>query len=290
MLFPGKENTCAIIVTYEPSDSVCRLLIALQDQLPSVILVDNNSSEGNLSKLSPFTDSSSVELHKNNENIGLGAALNQAVSLAISRGFKWVVMLDQDTSIHEDFFESLIGIYTLSEGEYPLIGCNYRDISKKKNFIEPDNFKKSFIERRTVITSGTLMRLDLFISIGCFRADYFIDSIDHEYCLRARSAGFSVAISTKVLMSHTIGSTESKKCRWLAFDHPPIRKYYMVRNTLGTVREYLIREPLWAIRQIFRLLVEFLSILLFECNKKAKILAFCKGVIDAISNRMGSLD
>ncbi len=131
------------------------------------------------------------------------------------------------------------------------------------------------------------MRLDLFKSIGSFREDYFIDSVDHEYCLRARSNNFSVVISCENLMSHSIGTSASRSSRFQAFEHPPIRKYYIARNTLVTLKDYFTREPAWAMRQLLRLAIELASIILFERDKKNKTYAVVRGIRDGIKNKMG---
>lgn len=285
---PTASNTCAVVVTYFPDDSVVSRLQRIQQQLPSIIIVDNASSEHCLLTLEEFATSPTVELLRNNENEGIARALNQAGSQARDAGFLWILTFDQDTFVNDDLFETLAAVYTSAEGRSPLIGSNYWDTSKQKPFLKcRTRSDKSFVERRTVITSGTLVRLDLIECIGGFREDYFIDSVDHEYCLRARAEGFQVIMSCRVLMSHSIGRGGSRWSRMLAFDHPPLRKYYMARNTLVTLKCYFGREPAWAVRQLLRLAIEFLSIVLFERDKRNKVYAFYRGILDALTHKMG---
>ncbi len=287
-LVPSATNTCAVVITYFPDDDISSRLLRIQQQLPSIIIIDNASSKHCLSILRNFSVSPKIELLENYNNEGIGKALNQAVSLARESGFLWMLTLDQDTLVHEDMFDTLVAVYRSSGCRSPLIGSNYWDVSREKQFLKCDSrTDKEFVERRTVITSGTLMRLDLFKCIGGFREDYFIDSIDHEYCLRVRANGFQVIMSCKKLMSHSIGRRGSRKSRLLAFDHPPVRKYYMARNTLVTLKCYFRREPVWAVRQLTRLIVEFLSIVIIEGDKRNKGNAFGRGILDAIRNKMG---
>jgi rhamnosyltransferase len=287
---PSATNTCAVIVTYFPDDGIISRLKRIQDQLPMMIIVDNASSKHCMLALENFASSNTVTLLRNDKNEGIGKALNQAASYAEDRGFLWIVTFDQDTIANADLFETLATIYTSSDYQVPLIGSNYWNTSKNKQFLEcRPQTNKDYLERRTIITSGTLLRLNLIESIGNFREDYFIDSIDHEYCLRARAHGFKVIISCKTLMSHAIGSEGSHWMHLLAFDHPPIRKYYMFRNTLVTIKTYFWREPRWVVRQLLRLLVEFLSISFFERDKLNKGYALCRGTIDAARNKMGSV-
>lgn len=277
-----------MVITYFPDDDIISRLVRIQQQLPSIIIIDNASSEHCLSKLETFSVEQKIRLVENNKNEGIAKALNQAASLAIESGFSWILTLDQDTIVQEYMFDELAAIYKSSSCRSPLIGSNYWDALRNKQFIEcSSQTDYSFIEQRTLITSGTLMRLDLFASIGGFREDYFIDSVDHEYCLRVRANNFPVLISCKNLMSHSIGISGSRASRFQAFEHPPIRKYYIARNTLITLKDYFTREPAWAIRQLLRLTVEFASILLFERDKKNKSYAFMRGIIDGLRNKMG---
>jgi len=290
-LVPLVTNTCAVVVTYFPDAGTISNIVQVQKQLASIIIVDNTPKGSNLPALSKFSSVPAVDLIKNDRNEGLGKALNQAAALAIESGFLWMLTLDQDTVVHDDMFVTLAEIYESNVCNPPIIGSNYTDVSKNKQFFKcSSQANNEFIERRTVITSGTLMRLDLFKRIGGFKEDYFIDSIDHEYCLRARASGYKVVMSCKNLMSHSIGHQNSRGSRILAFDHPPIRKYYMARNTLVTVKRYFFREPRWAICQLVRLFVEFFSIVLVEGEKREKGKAFCRGVIDGIKNNMGEMN
>ncbi len=285
---PTRENTCAAIITYFPDDGIISRLRRIQKQIPSLIIIDNASNKNCISVLKDFSTSPKVELLLNNENEGIGKALNQAAYLAQESGFSWVLTLDQDTIVQEHMFSELSAIYKSSNYSLPLIGSNYWDETRNRQFIEcPSQADHFFIEQRTLITSGTLMNMDLFKAIGSFREDYFIDSVDHEYCLRTRANNFPVVISCKSLMSHSIGLSGSRKSRFQSFEHPPIRKYYIARNTMVTLKNYFSREPAWAMRQLLRLVFELASIILFEQDKKNKSYAFLCGIRDGVRNKMG---
>jgi len=288
LIMPTVENTCAVVVTYFPDDDVVSRLKRIQKQLPSVIIIDNASDEHCLLVLRGFSGRGSVRLVENSDNEGVGKALNQGASIALAEGFSWVLTLDQDTLISEDIFDTLTQVYDESGRRSPLLGSNYMEISSKRQIVHCDSTdRRGFQEQQTVITSGMLVSLGLFGRMGGFREDYFIDSVDHEYCLRARAHGFPILISCEVLMWQTIGRPRADGKRVLVFDHPPIRKYYMARNTVVTLRDYFTREQVWALRQVVRLAVELISIMLFEKDKWNKGYAFCQGIVDGIRNKMG---
>lgn len=288
---PTLHNTCAVIVTYHPDEGFPDRLERIQSQFPLVIVVNNASQSsvmmGNQAGL-PH-----VHFVVNQSNIGIAAALNQGVNLATQEGFKWVVTLDHDTVIATDMLATLIDIYQRYGDCNVVIGSNYWDVHRGHNFIQCADAGAYFMERKTLITSGTLVSLALFDTIGFFREDYFIDSVDHEFCLRARAHGYRILISCRPVMEHNIGAhvvNASRLRQFMSFSHSPTRKYFIARNTIATVKLYFFQEPLWSMRQGWRLLSDFASILLFENEKLKKAEAFMVGAIHGIIGRTGHIE
>jgi rhamnosyltransferase len=287
---PMAETVCAIVTTWFPDRDIVQRLVRIQEQVGSMIVVDNASAEETLLKLRELACSPSVELLENSENLGIARALNQAAELAIRSGAQWILTFDQDTVVRDDLLQALIDVFTSSGANAPIIGSNYWNSAKQQRFLQCGRHSaKRYVERKTVITSGTLLWLGLFRQIGGFREDYFIDSVDHEYCLRARMNGYRVLLSCAELMSQSIGEDSGSRRRLIAHEHSAIRKYYMTRNTLVTLRAYFFNEPLWALCQVVRLLAEFVSILFLERDRSRKTRYYIRGVRDALAGRMGRI-
>lgn len=291
LVAPTLRNTCVVIVTFHQDDGFLNRLERVQNQFPLVIIVDNSSPPSVLSGNRPGLPN--VHLVTNRTNLGIAAALNQGVNLAMQEGFEWVVTLDQDTILAMEMLATLLDVYQKSGGGNVVIGSNYWDSHRKRNFIQCADTETGFQERKTLITSGTLAPLSLFKTMGYFREDYFIDSVDHEFCLRARAHGFRILISCRPVMEHSIGA-RVEKASWLrqfmSFNHSPVRKYFIARNTIATVKLYFFQEPMWGMRQIWRLLSDFASILLFENDKAKKITAFMVGLVHGLFGKMGSIE
>jgi rhamnosyltransferase len=292
-VLPFLQNTCAIVVTYYPDAGFRDRLERVLAQFPFVIVVDNGSQGVAAEMLHGLKDGRQVLLAVNNANLGVAVALNQGVALALQQGFEWGVLLDQDTLVFPDMLESLLAAHIECGGGNALVGGNYHDVHRNRNFIECKNNGQGYKKRKTLITSGTLASLDLVTRIGGFREDYFIDSVDHEFCLRARSHGCTVVITCKPVMSHSIGAP-MESAGWLSkftsFNHSPARKYYIARNTIATAKSYLIHEPAWAMRQVWRLIFDFCSIWFFEAEKPKKAMAFLMGITHGLVGKMGSID
>jgi rhamnosyltransferase len=285
---PVAETVCAVVITWFPDRGVVQRIARILEQAGSMVIIDNGSSEEIIALLRGIASSPSVDLLENNENKGVARALNQAAEIAAQSGAQWMLTFDQDTVVRDALLESLIAVFRVGSRKAAIIGSNYWSTAKQRRFLGCGRHRgKKYVERKTVITSGTLVWLGLLGQIGGFREDYFIDSVDHEYCLRARAHGYRVLISCAELMSHSIGDDSGPRRRFIAYEHPAIRKYYMTRNTLVTLSTYFSTEPLWAFCQIIRLVAELVSIIFLESDKRCKARYYFRGVRDALAGRMG---
>jgi len=289
-VLPNAGNACAIVVTYNPDAQFDERLALLKVQFSLVIIVDNASTSASAENLKKLVPLAGTQWLFNDSNRGIATALNQGVACAGDKGFKWAVTFDQDTLVAPDLLATLAQVYAAAAEEKVLLGGNYEDVHKHRNFVEAQYPGQLFQERKTLITSGMLIPVAATIELGGFREDYFIDSVDHEFCLRARANGYRILISCRPVMRHSIGSKMDASrhfSRFASFNHSPTRKYFIARNTLTTARLYFFREPLWSMRQGWRLASDFASILLFEKNKLKKAKAFLSGLCHAVLGRMG---
>lgn len=290
---PSEENTCAIIVTYRPDSAFPVRLAETRRQFPYVVIVDNGSDQAQISMLSGLVEDDKVRFISNPRNLGVASALNQGIKLVSDKNFEWIVTFDQDTKIFPDMLKTLVQVFENCGINRILIGANYWNVNKQSNFLTCNSKSRHFQQRKTLITSGTLISLNTFRDIGLFREDYFIDSVDHEFCLRARSNGYRILISCKPGMSQTIGN-DRREVGWfrrhISFDHSPTRKYYIARNSVVTINSYFSREPVWSMFQILRLIADIGAILFFDSEKSKKLGAFARGVYHGATGKMGPIE
>jgi rhamnosyltransferase len=169
-----------------------------------------------------------------------------------------------------------------------VVGGNYFD--PQNNATKVANGEVGdFLEQKTVITSGSLVDVRLANAIGGFREDYFIDQVDHEFCLRARAHGYKVVISHKPVMTHSVGRLGGVRLPFLGVlpNHPPLRKYYIARNTVVTLATYWRSEPEWCLRRLVRLLLGLAEMAILEEHGFNRVRAFAGGVMDGLRRRMG---
>lgn len=284
----NEKRTCAVVVTYFPDESLAERLQVLLPQIDALVIVDNTPGGGCGNRLAAFTDNTKVSVIGIGNNIGVAAALNKGLEQALKFGCSWLLTLDQDTHCYPDMMETLLRVKAACDLKPAVIGGNYLDPRNGKTKI-PEYGPGEWLEQKTVITSGCLVDTAIARNIGGFKEEYFIDQVDHEFCLRMRVRGHKVVITRRPVMTHSVGEANGPRLPLLGVlpGHPPLRKYYITRNSLVTVADYWRKEPEWCLRRTVRLLSGLVSMALLEERRLAKLRAFKAGAIDAIHRRMG---
>lgn len=286
---PSRESVCAVVAAFHPDPGLEDRLSLILPQVNSLIVIDNTPTalRKRRIKLPEMADRDTC-LIENTENLGVGAALNQGLEHAIRLGCEWLLTLDQDSTCHDDLVETLLTAKAICEPPPVIIGSNYFDPRNGTTKVKQDRTPE-FIDQITVITSGTLVDVHFATAIGGFRADYFIDQLDHEFCLRARANRGRVVISRKVVMKHSVGEAGGAWLPVLGYlpNHSPLRKYYIARNSLVTITRHWREEPGWCLRRVIRLFLGLLLAVTLEKQRRNKAQAFIFGMLDALQRKMG---
>ncbi len=283
---PSVVNACAIVVLFHPDADFSDRLHAIMDQFPFVALIDNTPSGAVLPALPP-----SVRWLRNQRNLGIAAALNQGVNLAIDMGYEWCATFDQDSELLPGYLDSVVAVAVQHASTPVLVGCNYVNAGETKPVHAPPAGATNSWQRSTLITSGTFMPTRFAYAVGGFLEDYFIDSVDHEFCLRCRNWGAKVLMTTQPLLQHRMGNEGIGIFGLLmSLQHNSERRYYIARNTLLTIKKHGTRYPLWALRHIRRLFGEGIAIIFLESDKGPKFRAFARGLWHGLINRSGPLE
>ncbi len=282
-------GVCAVVVTYFPDHQVEELLGNILSQVKILVVVDNTPGGGRLGAFGLLAEGEGrIRIVENLANLGVAAALNLGLEQAVQSGCRWLLTLDQDTRCYPQLVETLLRVGESCDPRPVVIGGNYFD-SQSQRMKVPVDGEAECLEQKTVITSGCLVDVDLAMAVGGFREDYFIDQVDHEFCLRMRAHGHRVAISRKPVMDHSVGDPGGAWVPLLGTlpNHPPLRKYYIARNTVVTVAKYWRREPDWCLRRMVRLVLGLFLMATLEKQRIAKIRAFVAGFLDGVRRRMG---
>lgn len=278
-------SVCAVIVTYRPEAEFAGYLEAIRSQFHPVILVDNGSAGAALAMLRRLAGAD-VLLLEQGRNTGLGAALNAGMREARARGFRWAVLFDQDTQPTGDMpsrFADILADHPAAEN-VAIIGSRFQD--RNRPAASPERAEAGgplWVDKRRVITSGSLLSLAAYEALGPFREDLFIDFVDHEFCHRAKHAGWSVLQTAATLLSHSVGNYRRHSLLGLTIwrsHHSAVRCFFMTRNRMLLARERGQYGKL--LRGGFRALEDIGLILLFEEDKAAKVRATLAGCVAGI--------
>jgi rhamnosyltransferase len=291
------DKICAIVVTFNPDNEFFSRVSKIASQVDNVLIVDNNSEDVAVQMLCKLSSAASYYLISNKNNLGVASALNIGMNWAKEYKYNWVITFDQDTLVSDTMIQSLltVGGKIGEVGEIALIGANYLDSGSGKSYLKTSkSHNKSYVEVKTVITSGCLMPIALFEKLGPFRDEFFIDFVDIEYCLRARARGYKVYVSSNPLMQHAVGAVTMHSLPWKVAgttNHNALRRYFMARNFMVIALEYFMTEPLWVAVTFIKRIKSIMLMCLFEDDKLIKLKLTILGAFDgAIGNFNRKLD
>lgn len=226
-------------------------LLGQERPLQEIIVVDNASSDETRSLLAERYPQVTV-IHMET-NLGTGGALATGLAYAaFEKRHDWIWMFDQDSCPPANTLEIMLLDAHRSEDKLSEVGILAalpvdQQIENsaspwlwRNGFLKPpaESFAQPLLFTDLVITSGAMLRREVLEKIGLPRSDFFIDFVDYEYCLRARSHGYKIAVVTRAKLYHEIG--QARKVTFLGrqrhwSNHAPFREYYMSRNLVYSV-------------------------------------------------------
>ncbi|MBQ3835033.1 MAG: glycosyltransferase [Elusimicrobia bacterium] len=273
------KNILAVIVSYNPNDSIIKLYQSIKNQVDELIIVDNFSTNKE-SKQILETLSKEATIIYNDKNLGIATALNQGAKYAIANGYKWLLTLDQDSEFLPGTYEKLLSSYeTLPDKDKTmLIAPMYKEKNRQINNIA-DNNLVIWKEDCFVITSGSLIKTESFNHIGFFEEKLFIDRVDFDFCLRLKKDGFSSKIATNIFFIHNLGNWTNKTH---SYNYSAKRRYYMARNAVYLFKKYFFLSPIQILINLKNsgIFLSVLKVLLYEDDKFRKISQSYKGFLD----------
>lgn len=240
-------NIATVVIWYNPNVNITQNLKTYSSLFKKVYIVDNSKTDNSfLAKSIP----NSLYI-PNYKNIGIAAALNIGCRQAYTDKFEWIMTMDQDSFWATDEIKKYLSIIdskilqnkyfsfapSLIQAEIPI--SYYQDFKNwiKKIFhihkkISGNHFTPEFQTPMVVITSGNVISLKIWEELHGFYEPFFIDEVDHEFCMRLISKYPEAILQINtVMMNHCIG--DPKKYLFPHSDfHSALRLYYCVRNTL----------------------------------------------------------
>lgn len=296
------NGICAIIISYNDYVNCIKCIKSIRGQVQRTIIVDNRSEESHILAIKKYAQGKNdLTLYRLNSNMGIGTAINIGLTLAKDAGYKNMLTLDQDSiaagtmvkemlrtlDAEKKLGDAILGAQAKSKDD-PRIS-NTREFEKKDDKSESDNVKA--VDR--LISSGMLINERIISKIGLMKEGYFIDSVDQEYCLRARRHGIRCVLIKKAILYHDIGQLKRRQflsLSWRSSVHSWKRMYYISRNHVYLWREHGIYFPKLVVLDMFDDIMGILDLLLFEKHRGIYIKMIFLGYLDGILGRSRALD
>ena len=280
---------CGVVVSYYPLEKVLGNIEVLRQQVGHVVVVDNTPQAHAPGILNDLEQLSGCTVIRNNQNLGIAAALNIGIRHAVSMGFEWIVTFDQDSQIRENYIEGMLSTYhnESCQNKVGILCPRYEDA---RLGILLHTHRANNGDVFACMTSGSMIRAETFQSFGPMDEGLFIDYVDLDYCLRLRSAGLKVIECSDTVLTHSLGRIAQHKLLWKTFtttNHSAKRRYYITRNRLVLIRRYWLQDSEWAMRDFKGLIFETAKIVLVEKDKLAKAGYMLRAVFDAAFGRLG---
>jgi GT2 family glycosyltransferase len=216
----------AVLVLYGQSPSQSAALLSLLDAVArrpeaaeriSLFLYDNSP----VAHQAPAYEDLDVHYVHDSGNPGLARAYNAALARAQAEGSRWLLLLDQDTRLSEEYLRELLEAADALNGSAE-IGAIVPKLWAGKRLYSPDapflwQIRRQFATEHyavkeevtgtlprplTAYNSGAAIRVSALEKIGGFPEDFWLDYLDHAVFQQLQLQGYRVWVMRTVLQQN----------------------------------------------------------------------------------------
>lgn len=290
------NKVACIIVSYNPDRGIEKCFNSLINQVDKMFIVDNGSNGDRIKILKELKNSNAnkVDLILNNENLGIATALNVGIKKALNEGYDWVITMDQDSRANDNMIEKMFEVYegiNLDERK-DILSIFPNFVDERVQSIEENSEIKTYEYVDAEITSGNLLKTEVFDKVGFFDDSLFIDLVDTDFCMRLNEKNIKMIKVRDAILYHNLGESQAVKSGFLKFNtsnHSAIRRYYMTRNRFYTWEKYKDLNSFTLNRDKMLFKKEFVKVILGEKDKVNKIKMIFRGYKDYKKGIRGKL-
>ncbi|RQV21940.1 glycosyltransferase family 2 protein [Burkholderia cenocepacia] len=286
-----------MIVFYRP-DSGC---VARANRLAKVwpcVVVDNTES---ISAPEALGLDARIDYVANGANLGIATALNQGIERLAAANCTSVLLFDQDSEPSDELLVELprtMAAERMRNRRVALVGPAYEDARLggvapfvrfgyvKLHRVQPDGVQP--VEVDFLITSGSCVNLAVWRDIGPMDDSLFIDFVDLEWCVRARSKGYSVLGAPALRLKHELGGEPVKVFGRSYPGHSAVRHYYLFRNAIALIRRSYVPWS-WKSTELVKMPVRLAIYALFMQPRVAHLRLSLLGIWHGLTGRTGAL-
>ena len=218
-----------IIVLYNSEKENYKEL--LSNEIDFIIILIDNTPNRDLR-----INDKSISYIPLNQNYGIAYAQNVGIETAKELKCNYVIFFDQDSKIEKKYPLAILNEYIKLENKidnFPILGPSIINEKTNKKYKENNNrLNEEFYEVNSIISSGSIVSIEIFDKIGLMDSSLFIDYVDFEFCWRALSLNCKIYRSKNIILKHNVGEKFQKFCGFPIIESSPFRYLYQYRNYL----------------------------------------------------------
>ena len=280
------SQVLAVVPSYRPnSDELLALVTELTSQGISVVVADD-ASPCTVDPLLRAAADLGARVVRHASNAGIARSLNDGLRFADEVGARWLLTVDQDSTLPPDYLVALLAAADSAElligpGAVGAVAAGgIADASGALSY--PVTNVDGVDTTAEVIQTGTIWAVDALLALGGFDESLGIDAVDAAACLALRRAGMRIVLAPGLEITHHVG--DGRQVRVLGRDvlasgHSPERHTTIVRNRLRLFPAEFAQSPTHALRTLRRVAVNTALAVTVEDDRWAKAKGSARGLL-----------
>jgi rhamnosyltransferase len=277
----GTLDIAAVVTAYHPDGRLAAVIESALLNCASVVVADN--TPGDAPSLADQLDDPRVQVLRSGRNRGLAGALNLGLE-HVTEGARAVLFLDQDSVLPPELVDGLLA--HLDEPSIGVVGPIPVDVATGGKYERLAGRHATVDDRPSIITSGMLVRRDVFEHVEGFREEFFVDCVDTDFCLRVRRSGTRVVRDAALVLPHSIGSGRDHRlgpATVRVLHYPAWRHYWIARNGIVLSREFGRTERGFVITNALFIARWLVVTAMFDDQRRASVPAVLRGLHDGLT-------
>ncbi len=223
----NEPGVCVLVLNWNGADDTLDCLQSLQKltyPAADAVVIDNGSSDDSVSRIkSDFPDTHIIEL---SSNLFFGGGNNAGLEWAQTKGYEYVIFLNNDTTVEPDFIEPLLACFESFEnvGIVAPLMCYASDpqliwygggrVNLWTGTVEHKHIRKSLdVVGTQALTTDyitgccLMMKTDLAVEMAGFHPDFKMYGEDVDLSLRCREAGYQLIFAPQGKIYHKVSAS-----------------------------------------------------------------------------------
>lgn len=192
-----------VIATYKDKYFECESYKSLvesfnnfeKNSILNIYVADNTNVANWVVDRPNLSENININYHHFPTNPGLPFVYNKGAQFANDNNFKWIVFLDQDTKLPNNFYQNYLSVDQNEVLYCPLVISNSKLMSPsaykfyRSSIIDLPSTSSIPLSGHSCINSGLLVNTEFFMKINGYNDHLFLDFADHDFIEKVQQYG-----------------------------------------------------------------------------------------------------